>query len=373
MGYGEKPELTPGRLAIILACLAILTGVSIWHLFFREIPPAMHEPEGALLIELQGETMGTYYNVKVFPGEAANFPSAPAIEETVQRELNAVDAKMSTYREDSELSRFNRLESDEPFQFSEETFEVIQLAQRVSEQTGGAFDVTVGPLVNAWGFGPGGEVEAPGDARVAELREQVGYALLELDPVARTVSKRRPGVYVDLSAIAKGYAVDEVAEALDDLGLENYMIEVGGEVRTSGHNGEGDPWRIGIERPAEGTRQVHTVVPLSGLAMASSGDYRNYTERDGERISHTIDPRTGRPVPHLVASVTVIHHNCAHADALATALTVLGPDEGLAFAEQIGLPVLFLIHAEDGLEERTSSAFEAMIRAERTASTENAA
>lgn len=363
MAYGEKPQLTPRRLAIILTCLAILTGVSIWHLFFRDIPSAMNEPSGPLLVEFTGDTMGTYYVVKVFPEQPADMPPSPTIEDAVQRELRNVDEKMSTYRPDSEISRFNQLGITEPFEFSEDTFYVIQLSQQISEQTGGAFDITVGPLVNAWGFGPDGRVDEPDEHRLAQIRDYVGYDLIELDPVQSTVSKQHPQVYLDLSAVAKGYAVDRIADALDELGVPNYMVEVGGEVRTSGTNAEGNPWQIGIERPDDSVGavgDVYKIVPLSGMAMATSGDYRNYYQRDGATVSHTIDPRTGRPVPHSVASVTVIHHNCAHADALATALTVLGAGEGLEFAEQIGLPVLFLIHTEDGFEERASTAFDSL-------------
>lgn len=356
MAYGEKPQLTPGRLAIILLCLAILTGFSVWHLFFREIPPGLQQPKGPT-VEFTGETMGTYYRVKIYPEQPAGIPTAPTMEDAVRRELQNVDETMSTYRADSELSRFNRDPSLEPFRFSEDTFKVIQLSQRISEQTGGAFDITVGPLVNAWGFGPEGDVDPPTDERLADLRERVGYELIALDPVELTVTKKHPEVYVDLSAVAKGFAVDQVAEALDELGVENYMVEVGGEVRTLGTNAEGVPWQIGIETPDDSVGGVHALVPLSGLAMATSGDYRNYTEQDGEILSHTIDPRTGRPVPHSVASVTVVHHTCAYADALATGMMVLGPDEGIPLAEEIGLPVLFLLHSEDGFEERASKAF----------------
>lgn len=360
MAYGEKPQLTPGRLALILVCLVILTAVSVWHLLFRDIPPAMQQPAGLPVVELSGETIGTYYLVKVFP-EGPQTPTPLEMEHAIQRQLNLVDRKMSTYRTDSELSQFNQFDSREPFTFSEETFEVIQLSQRISEQTDGAFDITVGPLVNAWGFGPEGAVQAPTEQELARLRQRVGYQLLSVDPVARTVSKAHPEIYLDLSAVAKGYAVDRVAAALDDLSVENYMVEVGGEVRTNGVNAEGHAWQIGIEVPDDTIGGVQRVIGLSGMAMATSGDYRNYYERDGVIYSHTIDPRTGRPVPHSVASATVIHHECVYADALATALVVMGADEGLALAQEMGLPVLFVIHKDDGLEERPSPAFTAFL------------
>jgi thiamine biosynthesis lipoprotein len=265
---------------------------------------------------------------------------------------------MSTYVESSELSRFNRAAASEPFSLSSDTFDVFQLSQQISEQTGGAFDITVGPLVNAWGFGPEGPGEMLSDKELSRLRKTVGYRRLTLDPVAKTVTKDNAKVYCDLSAVAKGYAVDRVALALDDLAIANYMVEIGGEVRTSGVNADGVPWQIGIEVPTESASGVQTVISLENMALATSGDYRNFYEKDGVRVSHTIDPSTGRPVQHSAASVSVVHHECAYADAFATALMVMGPDKGLAFADEIGLPVLFLVHGDNGaIKERPSSAY----------------
>lgn len=367
MSRGARPPLTAARIAFLVISIGILTGLTIRQLRIRETPaPVNASPSETGVSEFHGETMGASYTVKIAPPVADEASVARAI----QDQLDNVDGKMSTYKPDSELSRFNVRASTEPFQFSEDTFEVIQISQRISEQTRGAFDITVGPLVNAWDFGPGADDRIPTDDEVAALRGHVGFQLLTLDPAARTVAKADPAMYCDLSAVAQGYASDRVAQALDALGIEHYMVEISGEVRTKGRNPEGEKWQIGIETPADTPRGVHSVIPLSGMALATSGDYRNFYEKDGVRYSHEIDPRTGRPVQHAAASVTVIHHECVYADAFATAMMVLGPDEGTALAEEIGLPVLFLLRSGDGFEERASGAFRAFLNAPPTASAE---
>lgn len=304
-----------------------------------------------------GPTMGTEYHVKIVADldPARRDQAARAIEEALGR----VNALMSTYRPDSELSRLNRHEGPEPFPLSPETAAVFAAALEICAETNGAFDITVGPLVNAYGFGPDAYTDPPDTALIAELRGRVGCHLVALDPARATVAKARPDVYCDLSAIAKGHGVDAVAAALDNLGIARYMVEVGGEVRARGANLRGQPWRIGIERPDTAARGLHRAIPLRDTAMATSGDYRNFREIDGRRVSHTIDPRTGRPVAHDLASVTVLHPECARADAYATALMVLGPELGAAFAEEKNLAALFLIHTGDGpIQERATPAFD---------------
>jgi thiamine biosynthesis lipoprotein len=190
----------------------------------------------------------------------------------------------------------------------------------------------------------------------------VGWQKLVLDPAAGTASKTVPELYVDLSAVAKGYAVDRTAAVLDQMGLEDYMVEVGGEVRTRGLNLKRQPWRIGIERPVAESRELQRVVPLSGLAMATSGDYRNFYVLDGERYSHTIDARTGRPVTHGAASVSVVTEECLWADGWATALLVMGPEEGFALAQEQGLAALFLVYdGENDFQEKATDAFRELI------------
>lgn len=296
----------------------------------------------------QGSTMGTTYTVKVVePGLGES--RVEEIRHLIDERLEEVNQKMSHYKEDSELSRFNQLRESTPFPVSPETFEVFRRAIEISRLSNGAFDITVGPLVDAWGFGPGDRPEQiPSEEQIEVLRQQTGYEKLELDPDALSVRKTEPQVRCDLSAIAKGYGVDRVADALAAEGFENFMVEVGGEVRTDGVNDSGQPWRIGVERPVTTGRVIERVISLSGWALATSGDYRNYYEIDGVRYSHMIDPRTGRPIAHRLASVSVVDETCTRADGFATALLVLGPEEGYSLAVQEDLAVLFLVHEGGG-------------------------
>ena len=306
--------------------------------------------------------MGTTYTVRAVTGNPWQPSERDRIGALIQSTLDEIEAKMSHYDADSELSRFNRVGGTEPFAVSADTFEVVRLAQEISALTGGALDITVGPLVNAWGFGPSEPVQLPPDpAQLAKLEAHVGYDQLTLDPVFLTLSKKTPGLECDLSAVAKGYGVDRVAEALDEVGVDRFMVEVGGEIATAGLNQQGQPWRIGIESPtAEGG--IEMVVPLRDHAMATSGDYRNTREIDGLVVSHTIDPRTGRPVDHQLASVSVIAEHCATADGLATALEVLGPEKGYVLAVRQGWAALFLVRLDDGtVAARTTPAFDRLI------------
>lgn len=303
-------------------------------------------------ITLSGPTMGTEFSIVFLAPETSPFGDAEtqAVVDAVANALADVNAKMSTYDPESELSRFNQAPAGVPVTLSDDLMHVLLAAQQVSEQTGGAFDITVGPLVNAYGFGPDKRtLEGPDDAKLEALRAKVGYTHLSLDGEARTAAKARDGIYCDLSAIAKGYGVDRVGQVLTEHGVTDFMAEIGGEVVVSGLNGRGGPWRIAIETPSALHAGSELIVPLpSGMAMATSGDYRNYYEVDGRRLSHTIDPATGRPIEHTLASVTVLHDECMYADAYATALSVMGPEKGLAFAETHGLPVYLLVRAPDG-------------------------
>ena len=268
----------------------------------------------------------------------------------VQAELDAVDAAMSTWDPDSEVSRFNRHAASAPFAVSAATFEVVRLARGVFERSGGAFDPTVRPLVAAWGFGADARVpgEGPSAAERAALGARVGFDRLVLDPTARTLTKAHPGLELDLSAIAKGYGVDRVADALLADGHADFLVEVGGELRAEGTRPDGTPWRLAIERPEPEGRAVHAVVPLTGLAMATSGDYRAFHEAGGVRRTHIIDPRTGAPIAHGLASVTVLHPRAVLADAWATTLSVLGPDEGFALAEREGIAAYGIVRETGG-------------------------
>lgn len=320
-------------------------------------PPPAPEPEApAVAAAFQGAKMGTTWTVRL--AAHLDAAAAAAVEAVIEAELEKVDAAMSTWRQDSELSALNRHHETTPFSLSADTAAVLAEALRVGDLTGGAFDVTVGPLVEAWGFGARAADTPPSAEELRRLREATGLDKLRLDPGAGTVTKRTPAVEVDLSGIAKGYSVDRVAEALEALGHRRYMVEVGGEVRTRGRNPEGGPWRIGIERPDAAPGRLQRIVPLTDAALATSGDYRNFRLVDGERLTHILDPREGRPVHHRLASVTVLHPSCTTADALATGLMVLGPDDALALAESRDLAVLLLVRdGRGGFEERASSAF----------------
>ncbi len=307
--------------------------------------------------------MGTTYTIKVVTKgpQAESSLKQEDVRRLIEERLTEVNDKMSTYLPSSELSRFNSSRSTEPFPVSAETLQVFEEAQRISAATGGAFDVTVGSLVNLWGFGPKAKPAAiPSSSEIEGLRAKIGWGKIEVDAVRSTIRKSESEIYCDLSAIAKGYAVDRVAESLTALGVGDYMVEVGGEVRTRGRNAEGEPWRIAIERPDMTQRAFQEVVPLSGMAMATSGDYRNFYERDGVRFSHTIDPRTGRPIQHRLASVSVIDPACIRADGYATALMVLGEDEGFELAKEQGLAALFLVRSGEEFEEKATPAFEAL-------------
>lgn len=354
-------QQTPSHKRTIIHVVIIVLVVAgcLWSLVRSRDVTAPAEPS-ADLRTLTGQTMGTTYTVKfVAPPDAASALAGRA-ETAVGAALALVDERMSTWREDSELSRFNRFAQSTPFAVSAETIEVFEIAERVSEASGGAFDITVGPLVNAWGFGPDVQtVEGPSEEELAELRERVGYRNIEIDAAACTLRKLRPDIYCDLGAVAKGYGVDRVADALEQLGIDDYMVEVGGEVRTKGTK-NGLTWRIAVERPVLGGRAVQKILemPAGGRAMATSGDYRNYREVDGVRVCHTVDPRTGRPITHKLASVTVLDDTCAMADAYATAIMVLGPETGYELASKLELAALLVIReAPNTFSEKRTPAF----------------
>jgi thiamine biosynthesis lipoprotein len=340
-------------LPIFLLALAALT---IWRL--------TGEAPGSGVFELAGATMGTRWTLKLHAPELGAAGSR-AVAAAVQATLDRVEGLMSTWDPESEVSRLNRHAGPEPFPVSPATARVLDVARQVSALSGGAFDVTVRPIVSAWGFGATDRApRPPARAELDAVRGRVGYELLRLDLESRSVSKARRDVECDLSAIAKGFGVDEVARVLAERGHGDFLVEVGGELRASGLRPDGRPWRVAIERPDAAGRAIHRVVGLADRSMATSGDYRNYYERDGRRFSHLIDPRTAAPVAHDLASVSVIHESATWADALATALSVLGPDEGGDLAEREGLAVHFIVRGKDGaLRSESTSAFRALFPA----------
>ncbi|CAI0934438.1 Thiamine biosynthesis lipoprotein ApbE precursor [Serratia quinivorans] len=307
-------------------------------------------------VNLDGKTMGTSYSVRYVTGD--DTPSATKMQAEIDKRLELVNDQMSTYRPGSELSRFNASRAvDKPFPVSAATTEVVLEALRINRVTDGALDVTVGPLVNLWGFGPEGRPDkVPSAAELERRRAWTGIDKLSVQ--GNALVKSIPELYVDLSSIAKGYGVDVIAQYLQSQQVKNYMVDIGGEVRTRGHNGEKKPWRIAIERPTAGMEQKAQLVIQPGeMSIATSGDYRNYFEQDGVRYSHTIDPVTGKPIHHHLVSVTVLSPTCMAADGLSTGLNVLGPERGMALANLMGIPVFMIVKTAKGFEERYSEAF----------------
>jgi len=307
--------------------------------------------------ELNGGTMGTTFNVLlVAPGDDI---SKGRLQARIVETLEDIENMASTWREDSELSEFNANPASGWIATSVELCEAIASALDVSQQTGGAFDITVGPLVNLWGFGPEDDVdEPPADDALRAIMAEVGYEGLQTRCDEPAVNKRSGGIYVDLSGWAKGHAVDELASVLDQHQLQNYLVEIGGEIKVRGHNAEGLKWAVAIETPSTTKRVPHSVLRVTNTSVATSGDYRNFFEHGGRYYSHTIDARTGRPINHSLAAVTVVDESAAYADAMATALLVLGPTDGPERAEKLGIAAYFLIRNETGFDEVTTPGFE---------------
>ena len=304
-----------------------------------------------------GDTMGTQYRV------TADCPIDVA--EEIVAVLTRVSAEMSTYDSASTVSRFNRSLPGDWFAVSSELVAVVAAAAELSDLSMGAFDITVGPLVNLWGFGPIRIFDAPpAQEKIDSARLRVGYTHLEYRQRPPSLRKRAD-VYVDLSAIAKGHGVDRLAERLIGVGCTDYLVEIGGEVRARGTNEHGEVWRIGVEVPnSESFGVLQRVLRVADQAVATSGDYRNFLEVDGERYSHTIDPRSGRPVQHRLASVTVVHESAMWADGYATLLSVLGPNAGFAFAQEHRLPALFIERAQSTFEERYTAPMQLLLEGE---------
>ncbi|WP_143872741.1 FAD:protein FMN transferase [Catenovulum sediminis] len=308
---------------------------------------------------LQGKTMGTSYQVK-FVAKKSIIEQHNFYRE-VEKVLKDVNDKMSTYQKDSELSRFNQYQGTDGFTVSADTASVVKAALALGKLTEGALDVTVGPLVNLWGFGPNARPEnIPSAEKLSEIRNTIGLDKLRVSD--SQLFKSNANLYVDLSAIAKGFGVDKIAALLEQKGVDAYMVEIGGEMRLKGKKQEGSDWLIAIEKPVSIERAVQQVIAPGDNALATSGDYRNYYERDGIRYSHTIDPITGKPISHKLVSVSVIADTCMQADALATALNVMGPEKALSFAQQQRLAVYLVIKSESGFDVQYTEYFERYMR-----------
>jgi len=308
--------------------------------------------------------MGTTYSVTV-----ATRPESvrrETIQSAIDGVLDEINRTLSTYDPRSEISRFNANSTTEPVVVSPTLHAVAVIAGEASVATGGAFDITVGPLVQAWGFGAESAAVqvTPSAGDIDRLRAEVGFDRLELGHDGRSLRKTIPGLQLDVNGIAPGYAVDRMAERLDALGVADFLVELGGEVRARGRSPRGRPWRVAVEAPFSGERKPYALLELDGLAVSTTGDYRDFREMNGRRLSHTIDPRSGAPVMHGLASVSVAHPSAALADAYSTALMVLGPDEGMALAGRLGLAALFIERnaGGSGFRELSTPAFERLRR-----------
>ena len=309
--------------------------------------------------------MGTEYHISWVSdqqGKAALDIERQKVKQLVDNLLIDFNKSMSTYDPSSELSLINqRADMDSSWHvIGADLYRVLLMSKQINQQSNGAFDVTVGPLVNLWGFGPAkSQNKIPEQDDIHAMMKQVGSAAISLrQSDSRFELQLTSQRYIDLSAIAKGDAVDELGLLLQKQSIENYLVEVGGEIIAHGIKPENQPWRIAIEAPNDDGRSVQIIIPLSSMGVATSGDYRNFFEQDGQRFSHTIDGRTGYPVKHNLASVSVLHESVAMADAWATALTVLGAEEGLKLAEKHSLAAYFIVRTDSGYEQYTSRRFE---------------
>lgn len=308
-------------------------------------------------VRFEGNIFGTFYQVTIT--DPLTLGQSQALEEGFLAELESVDQAMSTYRDDAELITFNEAPLEEWQPLSNELIEVLAISQSVAESSHGAFDITIGDVVNLWSFGPGARPETvPSDEVLAEQLAKVGFDAVEIDTQAMQARRIRD-VFVDLSGVAKGHATDRVAAYLDQQGMEHYLVNLGGDLIAKGQRDteEQTPWRIGIEVPEDGQPRAQHIIPLENMSVATSGDYRNYFEVDGERFSHTIDPRTGQPVAHRLVSVSVFHPSNAWADAWATALMVVGEEEAMQIAVDNNLKVLLLIRNGDAWQSLASPEF----------------
>lgn len=313
---------------------------------------ACSEQPPAVIDKIHGYTMGTSYHVQ-WRSSSLLDPQQAQVE--IDQILVKINQQMSTYQADSELSRFNQANAPITQTVSPELFEVLQLSLSLHELTSGYFDISVGPVVNLWGFGPDKmPTKLPTEEQTAKAKRAIGLDAITLG--ASSISKTQQR-YLDLSAIAKGYAVDKVAELLESKGVKDYLVEIGGEMRAKGQKTQEKPWRVAVEKPDENQRSVQKVIAMHDGAMATSGDYRNFFEMNGQQYSHSIDPFTAKPVKHTLASVTIIDDTCARADALATAMLVMGADKAKAFAAEHNIKAYLIERSSKGFSEFLTPAF----------------
>ena len=309
---------------------------------------------------LTGRTMGTSYTVKVV-GDLTD-DKKDQLQQGIDQILAKINQQMSTYQKDSELSKLNQFNEKTYYKISNDLYQVIEKSILINQETDGAFDVTVGPLVNLWGFGPDKKRDIPPDRKeIEKIQGNIGTNLIELHHHLSQIKKLRGDLYIDLSAIAKGYAVDKVSTYLKTKNLNDHMVEIGGEIRVAGYKAEDEKWSIAIEVPDPEKREIGKVIKVTNLSMATSGDYRNFFIYKGKRYSHTIDPRTGYPVTHDLTAVSVFMKSCMNADAIATGLMVMGPKKGMEFVNTNKIMAIFYLRTDQGFEEKISEAMKDLL------------
>ena len=311
--------------------------------------------QSSQVAELSGETMGTTFSIKLSP--PPDLETRTVLKQQIEQRLAQINQQLSTYIPDSDLMRFNSSPSTDWQAVPASLVSLIDQAKIISMRTDGYYDVTVAPLVELWGFGSSGPREQPPTPdTISETLQNIGHQHISVRINPPALRKAVAGLAIDLSSIAKGWAVDQVSEILHAQGVEAFLVEIGGETRAKGVKQNGQPWRIAIERPLYNERSIQGGIRASDVAIATSGDYRNYFEHEGQRYSHTIDPKTGQVVRHQLASVTVIADTCTKADGWATALMALGEQRGPKLAELLGLKALFIIRDNESLKEQATSA-----------------
>ena len=313
---------------------------------------------GPETLTLSGEAFGTTYNVSVV--ERSDKPIDRAeIDLAIRTAIAATNSDFNNWDPTSSVSRFNTSANGEPFTVSVAFLELMDIADTIHSDSGGYFDMTLAPLIELWGFfKPGLDQDLPTDADIGSALSKVGQDnLITIDHDARTLTKVDPAVTLNVSAIAKGYGIDNLSSGLSQAGYRNYMVEIGGDLFASGQTAQGRAWSLGVERPTDGSRGVLHIVSLTGQGMATSGDYRNYYEEDGIRYSHILDPRTGKPVTHNTASVSVIAENATLADGWATALLAMGSERGMDVADRLGLKAIFIDRVDGVFEVLESRAY----------------
>lgn len=310
---------------------------------------------------LQGKTMGTLWRVTVngLPAEAKN-----QLQAKIQQQLDADDQALSTWKADSTLSQFNRNPSTQPQRISDGMADIITIALRVGRLTHGAMDITVGPLVNLWGFGPTSEpTHTPTASAIAAAQAATGLHHLRVLEQAQGayLQKDLPHLYVDLSTVGEGYAADHLARLMEQQGVRNYLVSVGGALISRGKNAQGNSWHVAIQKPTDLHNSVQAIVDLQGHGISTSGDYRNYYALDGKRITHIIDPLTGSPIQHQLVSATVIATTALEADAWDTGLMVLGTEKAKAVALEQHLAVYLITQHEDKIVGWASPAMQTFL------------